>query len=222
MKNIYFLLLLIIFSSCNKKTVLLPEIENANITEILDVSPAYLFYDITKPDSVDLNRKNLISTTNWLVNVDKRLTLNQAIPHITFLQEKKKNSSHKNVNARNYFTCNDTSIKNLGFIDFTDVNYRQDKFIPEQGFYDQSISINVTSSDSLYFSYSTTQSSPLIKFHKNNLSEEIKSELKDHETVMIHIMFNKYLTFQDYIGFKSILLELDLPNVSISSEEFIY
>ena len=31
---------------------------------------------------------------------------------------------HKNENARNFYTCNDTSIKNLGFIDFTEVYYK--------------------------------------------------------------------------------------------------
>jgi len=51
------------------------EVENAEITEVLDVSPAYIFYDETQPDSTLFNRKNLIGTTNWLVNVDKRLTL---------------------------------------------------------------------------------------------------------------------------------------------------
>ncbi len=102
MKNAYLLILfLATFSSCNKKIVLLPEIQTASITEIIDVSPAYLFYDETQPDSVELNRKNLISTTNWLVNVDKRLTLKQAIPHIKFLQEKKRNSKmHKNESAK--------------------------------------------------------------------------------------------------------------------------
>ncbi|MEJ2113365.1 MAG: hypothetical protein P8X62_06655 [Flavobacteriaceae bacterium] len=125
MKNVFVLILLLVsFSSCDKKTILLPEVQNAKISEVIDVSPAYIFYDITKPDSTDFNRKNLIGTTNWLVNVDKRLTLKQAIPHIQFLQDKRRNSKmHKNENARNYFTCNDTARNNLGFIDFTDVVY---------------------------------------------------------------------------------------------------
>ncbi len=38
----------------------LPEIENAAITEVLDVSPAYIFYDESQPDSTLLNRKNLM------------------------------------------------------------------------------------------------------------------------------------------------------------------
>ncbi len=124
MKNVSLLVILLLIFSCGKdKIVQLPEINHSEISEINDVSAAYLFYDETLPDSLEFNRKNLISTTNWLVNVDKRLTLKQAMPHIKFLQEKKQNAGHKNDNAKNYFTCNDTSKKNLGFIEFTDVVY---------------------------------------------------------------------------------------------------
>ena len=50
------------FWSCaNEKTIQLPEINGAKITELQDVSAAYLFYDETQPDSLELNRKNLIS-----------------------------------------------------------------------------------------------------------------------------------------------------------------
>ncbi|RZV67419.1 MAG: hypothetical protein EX254_02975, partial [Flavobacteriaceae bacterium] len=126
--------LIILCLSCGRdRVILLPEIENAKITNVKDVSPAYLFYDEYKEDSVELNRKNLIITTNWLVNVDKRLTLKQALPSILKLQDKKRNAKmHKNENAKNYFTCNDTAIKNLGFLDFTDVFYFQGKSETEE------------------------------------------------------------------------------------------
>lgn len=124
MKYILSLIIVFLCISCgNKKELQLPEIDSTQITEITDVSAAYLFYDETQADSVELNRKNLISTTNWLVNVDKRLTLKQAIPHIKFLQDKKKSSSHKNEKAKNYFTCHDLSKNNLGFLEFTEINY---------------------------------------------------------------------------------------------------
>ena len=125
MKRWFVLVIGLVVLSCNNERVIqLPEIENAEITEVIDVSPAYIFYDETQPDSTLFNRKNLIGTTNWLVNVDKRLTLEQAIPHIQYLQNKRKKASmHKNENAKNYFTCNDTSIKNLGFVEFTDIKY---------------------------------------------------------------------------------------------------
>lgn len=89
MKHVLVCLALIIFSACTgDKSVLLPEINGSEITEITDVSPAYIFYDETKKDSVELNRKSLIISTNWLVNIDKRLTLKQALPSIVKLQEK--------------------------------------------------------------------------------------------------------------------------------------
>jgi len=213
MKNAHLLILLLAtFSACNKKIVLLPEIQTARITDVIDVSPAYLFYDETQTDSVELNRKNLISTTNWLVNVDKRLTLKQAIPHIKFLQEKKRNAKmHKNESAKNYYTCNDTSNKNLGFIEFTDVVYLDE----------------ITK-----YSFEENSESTIINFTKKNIIindksveiENIKMYLKDLNTTETELIlnFNSSLTFQDYIHYKSLLLELDIPNVSISNEEFIY
>ena len=97
MKKLIYLLLITAFLNCSNERVLqLPEIENAEVTEVLDVSPAYIFYDETQPDSTLFNRKNLIGTTNWLVNVDKRLTLRQAIPHIQYLQN---NTLRRNANV---------------------------------------------------------------------------------------------------------------------------
>ncbi|MDX1700266.1 MAG: hypothetical protein R3250_06590, partial [Melioribacteraceae bacterium] len=98
MKYVFTILMLLMFFSCgNEKIIQLPEINQPEINEVLDVSPAYIFYNETKPDSVELNRKNLISTTNWLVNVDKRLSLRQVIPPIRYIQNKKRNAQmHKN------------------------------------------------------------------------------------------------------------------------------
>ncbi len=222
MKYIFYLIILSVFFSCGKeKTILLPEMNHSNISEIKDVSPAYLFYDETKTDSVELNRKNLISTTNWLVNVDKRLTLKQAIPHIKFLQEKKKNSSHKNENAKNYFTCNDTSKKSLGFIEFTYINYNTEN--PKMIFSDisnlkhseniHSINFRGDEDVSIFLGY-------YIKTNKSNL----KNEIKKLDTVMGRLIlnFHKNLKFQDYITYKSLLLDIDLDYLSISNQEFIY
>ena len=213
--------LLVLFGCVNKKSVLLPEIQNATITEITDVSPAYIFYDKTKPDSLELNKGNLIISTNWLVNVDKRLTLKQVIPSIIKLQDKKRNSSHKKESARNYYSCNDVSIKNLGFIDFTDVIYlvnneevRKDiknnyDFLvtgPENGL----MSINLE----------------IDNLHKNYKIDEIESVFKqgflaEIENKTISFTFIQELTFQDYITFKSKLSQLNLENTIINNEEYI-
>jgi len=216
MKGLIYLFVITIFLSCNNERVLeLPEIENAEITEVLDVSPAYIFYDETQPDSTLFNRKNLIGTTNWLVNVDKRLTLKQAIPHIQYLQDKRKKASmHKNEAAKNYFTCNDNSIKNLGFIEFTDVNYSDSSEISQDN---KTCIMTVNSFKEITFSSSSDLN---ISFSKENFSSVLpvlKSEFG--ESIKLILSFNESLSFQDYITIKSNLATFQN---SISNNEFIY
>ncbi|MCX7551969.1 hypothetical protein [Xanthomarina sp. F2636L] len=219
MKYFQIAMLLLLMSCNNEKVVQLPEINQSDISEILDVSPAYLFYDETKEDSVELNRRTLIITTNWLINVDKRLTLKQAIPKIIYLQDKKRNAElHKNEEAKNYYTCHNTSINNLGFIEFTNVYYieKQPSIIDLKTneyaivFHDTSnIEINSSNTDS----FKTSKASLL-----NDLDQVIS---KNSESVTLHLFFNNNLSFQDYISFKSKLNTLKDKNVTIANEEFI-
>ncbi len=219
----------VLFSCGNERILQLPEIKNASLTEIHDVSHAYLFYDETKKDSIELNRKNLISTTNWLVNVDKRLTLSQAIPKITFLQDKKRNAKmHKNENAKNYFTCNDTSIQNLGFIEFTDVNYITDidnyksnnKPIDDNSrfvmihFFNNGL-FRITE---IYENQQTMDNTLEIESHYNS---DLFSDYRKHKN-QIHLSFDKMMSFQKYISLKH-SLDAYLNEMSvISYDELIY
>lgn len=223
MKYLSLLFLLCLLSCGNEKTVQLPELTHSEINEIKDVSAAYLFYNETQPDSVELNRKNLISTTNWLINVDKRLTLEQAIPKITFLQDKKRNAEvHKNEAAKNYYTCNNTSIKNLGFLEFTDVVYHTNKtdFIlnneePTDFSYIMVLNlntINVVSSDN-----------KIINTSLKTLPNIIKDSIQNTglKTTLI-LGFEKQLSFQDYITFKSLVSDLKSETLIIDTNEYIY
>jgi len=217
----YFILLItmfFVFSCGNKKVLHLPEIDYSEISDITDVSHAYLFYDETQKDSVELNRKNLISSTNWLINVDKRLTLKQAIPHLKFLQEKKKNSSHKNKEAKNYFSCNDTSRQNLGFIEFTDVVYFNDT-----SGYDKEL--NSDDASMLVFNLNDiriiTSDNKVFQTDKSSLIKTI-TNLFNLNKGLIYLEFKDSLTFQEYISIKSVIEKLDSENITISNNEFIY
>ncbi len=227
LKQTLFLIPILIFFSCGKEKIIqLPETDSSDITEITDVSVAYLFYDETKKDSIELNRKNIISTTNWLVNVDKRLTLKQAIPSIVFLQNKKRNAEvHKNEGAKNYFTCSNPNIQNLAFIEFTDVvyhmessekHYKKASNIPVH----KRIIIDFISSNKITYS---SLSDDIFSEASNNkaLINDIKNILtKGNDEIILN--FNQNLTFQDYITYKSLLLKLNLNNITISNNEFIY
>ena len=237
MKNILFVLILFGCISCGKdKVIQLPEISHSKISEITDVSAAYIFYNETQPDSAELNRKNLISTTNWLVNVDKRLSLKQVIPHIKFLQEKKGSSSHKNEKAKNYFTCSDTSAKNLGFIDFTDVVYHNDLTrLFNRKFTDNPTSeilIHVIAPDSIRIHFTADQNENIGTTRYSN-KENLKKDLSDivfhgisedlKETgVILYPGYHENLSFQDYITIKSILSAFKSDALTISNNEFIF
>ncbi|WP_340154431.1 hypothetical protein [uncultured Winogradskyella sp.] len=236
MRLIYLLLILFCFSCNSERVLLLPEIENAEVTEVLDVSPGYIFYDETQPDSTLLNRKNLIITTNWLINVDKRLTLRQAMPHIKFLQDKKRNAEmHKNEDAKNYFSCSDTSIGNLGFLEFTDVNYELIHVSRD------SIRFHAAKSNlaetSVISELLTPESYLVIKKENKadfeNLISPILQQKKDSALALpdenmkilgfsINIYFDKNLSFQDYISIKSKFEKLNTDKLKIITNEFIF
>jgi len=231
MRYIYLLIVLCCFNCNNERTLFLPEIENTEITEVLDVSPAYLFYDETQPDSTLLNRKNLISTTNWLINVDKRLTLEQAIPKITLMQNKKRNAKmHKNEAAKNYFTCNATSINTLGFIEFTDIYFISEsseeyynKSTDKKGLSNQII-LDVKDLNDISL-FNPNLLNPTIK--KSNLEQLINTihllfESENFTTATLTLNLRKDLSFQKYISVKSKLKKLTSKNMTVDKNEFIY
>ncbi|WP_304142127.1 hypothetical protein [Mesoflavibacter zeaxanthinifaciens] len=206
---------LFLWSCNNEKVIQLPEVEHAKITKILDVSPAYIFYNETQPDSVELNRKNLIISTNWLFNVDKRLTLEQAIPKIKFLQDKKRNAKmHKNEAAKNYYTCNDSSIKNLGFIEFTEVNYVEE-INPKNNSIIAINSLNDITVQHQDLKLSEVNIDDLIIQLENNFSNS-----EENTGLTLHL--NKKLKFQDYITVKNKLQNLNFETIVIDNNEYIF
>jgi hypothetical protein len=72
------------------------------------ISPIYIFLEQRKDTLAEVNRKNSIISTNWILNVDKRLPLRLVIPEIMKLQQKKREEAHKNENAENYYSYADT------------------------------------------------------------------------------------------------------------------
>ncbi|EGV43598.1 hypothetical protein BZARG_2618 [Bizionia argentinensis JUB59] len=221
MKYFKFLIPLLFIACNNEKVILLPEVEQSNIHEVLDVSPAYLFYDSTAVNNIELNRKNLIITTNWLVNVDKRLTLKQLIPKIQFLQNKKRSSElHKNEDAKNYYSCNDTSIKNLGFVEFTDVYYHtKDSVVSSKKAW------NSLEENSLKLQVESLKSIGLPDGENTINLQQLVSDLKNSsisETTYMVLNMSESLTFQEYISLKSALLSVVSEKLILDTNEFIY
>lgn len=209
MDRMTFALLMLMALSCNnRRTVQLPEIQNADVVAVFDHSPAYIFYDTLQPNGVVLQRNSLISTTNWLVNVDKRLTLEQAIPKIDFIQTKKRNAKmHRNEAAKNYYTCHDTAIKNLGFLEFTDIYYHAEPVAD-------------------YVKSQNLKSYLTIDFYSDSIlfeNQKIKLDtLKVPDTLKLFPRFDKTLNFQQYIDFKVMINKLDTLKIHLDNDEFLF
>ncbi|MDN3664199.1 hypothetical protein ACFFU1_16905 [Algibacter miyuki] len=226
MKNIVPLLILLFLFSCgNEKVLQLPEINHSEISEINDVSVAYLFYDETQPDSLELNRKNIINTTNWLINVDKRLKLKQVIPKISFLQKKKVSAGHQKEGVKNYFTCHDTSTKSPGFIEFTDITYHQNsvsEYLETASTSEKikhAIQVNINESQEITI-INSVLNSPTINTSKNNLITDLNRV--DIKNGQIYLSFHENLLFQEYITYKMLFDKVGFDKTTISQEEFIF
>jgi hypothetical protein len=125
MKYYTLIILFILFSCGNKEDILLPKSNMTIISDVKDHSPIYIFFRTKGKDTLaEVNRKNSIISTNWLLNIDKRLPLRLVIPEVMKLQEKKRSEiAHKNELAENYYSYADSIGKNLAFLPFTKVYY---------------------------------------------------------------------------------------------------
>jgi hypothetical protein len=211
MKKLVVLGCLWVVCSCQNKEVLLPKAGETIVADIQDHSPIYFFFKVEDKDTlIEVNRKNSISSTNWLFNIDKRLPLRLVIPEIKKLQNKKEGSMHKSETSENYFTYTDTTKKNMAFLPFTKLRF---KFEKPDG--------NLT----------------IVSFDENNLvhykeevfsKDELNHFLNDSSKqapIKIIFCFSKKLSFGKYIQDKLFLknLEITNKNVTIShTKEYIY
>ena len=211
MKKIIVALLLLSLFSCQKKEVLLPQLDETIVADVKDHSPIYMFFETNGKDTlIDVNRSNSISSTNWLFNIDKRLPLKLVIPEIQKLQAKKEKSAHKSETAENYFTYMDKKKKTLAFLPLVEVEYVLDN--PTLGM------------NTLYF-----KADGKMYFNKQQLSEqELEKYLNDlliESEREIFIGYDKNLSFENYLKnrLKSKKIVIKKLGLSINyAKEFIY
>ncbi|WP_353084373.1 hypothetical protein [Flavobacterium sp.] len=127
----YFLGLLLVFGmlSCDgNKEVQLPKADKTIVADVQEHSPIYIFFKVEGKDTIaKVNRKNSISSTNWIFNIDKRLPLHLVVPELIKLQAKKDGSMHKNEASKNYFSYANEVKKTMAFMPFTMVKFLMKK-----------------------------------------------------------------------------------------------
>ena len=210
MKYFTLIVLFTLFSCGNKEDILLPKANTSIVKNVDDLSPIYIFFRTKGKDTLaEVNRKNSIISTNWILNVDKRLPLRLAIPEIMKLQQKKREEkAHKNEKAENYYSYADTIGKNLAFIPFTNVYYKIEK--PKSG-----VAVFFTKNNEILVDDIVVKQEEL-QTYLNKLPSSTSNQYV--------FCFDKNLNFGSYIQNKIFINSLKLPSseFNIKQEEFVF
>ena len=215
MKYFTLIIVLILFSCGNKEAVLLPKSDVSIVKDVQDHSPIYIFFKTEGKDTIaDVNRKSSIISTNWILNIDKRLPLKLVIPQVMKLQEKKRTEkAHKNENAENYYSYADSIGKNLAFLPFTKVYYKMEiANNRSQLYFKKNGTVQYTEKENYFFP-------------KNELGKFLDS-LIINPKAQITFSFDKNMSYGEYIQSKILLEKLVLKQEGLvflnKEQEFIF
>ena len=210
MKYCSLILVFMLLSCGNKEDILLPKSNVTIISDVKDHSPIYIFFRTKGKDTLaEVNRKNSIISTNWIINIDKRLPLRLVIPEVMKLQEKKRSEvAHKNELAENYYSYADSIHKNMAFLPFTKVYYKMEE--SKFGvivFFDKSNKVSVNN----------------VIVKRDEIQNYLNSLPSDKPNKFI-FCFDKQMSFGNYIQNKILIQSLKFPvlNVNLTNKEFVY
>lgn len=225
MKKLFILLFSFALLSCTKKEIKIPTLSEKGIQELHNHSQVWMFLAVKNNDTIaNVNRKNTISTTHWIFNIDKNLPLKAIIPSIITLQDKHENSMHSKEGMHEYFSYSDTISKKLSFLAFDGVIYKTDSVLSK--YYIKTNSNN-------YLEYNNIN----LTFNPNNVrlndTEIEKSEFKttllefidfssEGKKTMLHLNFNDKLLYQDYLFYKTMIHNFEDKNILTNKIEFIF
>ncbi len=209
MKYFSLVILFVLFSCGNREDILLPKSNVTIVSNVVDHSPIYIFFRTKENDTLaEVNRKNSIISTNWILNIDKRLPLRLVIPQVMKLQEKKRNEvAHKNELAENYYSYADSIGKNMAFLPFTKVYYKMGK----------------AHNDGVKIYFKKGSNNVLV----NSMSikkSEVAQYIYNIDYIFqpkILLIFDKEMSYDEYIQSKILIRKLDSFNKKVP-EEFIY
>ncbi|ESU20233.1 hypothetical protein FEDK69T_27450 [Flavobacterium enshiense DK69] len=206
MKKITCLFLVPLLFSCGeKKEILLPKSDVTVVKEVLDLSKVDFFFSVVNNDTLAVVNKNtVITTTNWVFNIDKRLPLKTIIPEIKKLQAKKlKRKSDEDLPKDNFYSYADSIGKNLAFIPFTKIVYREEK--PKSGL------IVFFKKDNQVFVNDSLVKRVELGRYLNNAKDSMDN---------VRFCFDKNSSFGTYIQNKLFMRTLDLKMIEFT--EFVY
>ncbi len=194
MKRTLILVSVILFSfnSCKKKNLELPIIPISGISGIMNFSEIWVFYNSTEEKrKAVINKNNTISTTNWIINIDKRLTMKEVVPILEMIKTKRaKKSIHSAEGALNYLSYANEKDKNISLFSNDSIQYM---LLDKSGFDELSYHYNadyILKLNELNFEINDTA------YEYNKFNKELFDSLSPEK---IHFFFHSNITYNRYL-----------------------
>ena len=225
MKKLLFILIPLALFSCNKKELKVPVLAVKGIQELQDHSQIWMFFEIKDNDTIaNINRKNTISTTHWIYNIDRKLPLKAIIPSISKFQYKHANGIHSKEGRFDYFSYADTISDKLSFIKFDGVVFKQDSVLSKTYINENSDSYLNYNNISLTFNPKNTWINDA-KMEDGELTTTLLEFIdfsSEGAKTMLHLNFNQDLLYQDYLFYVTLIKSISNPGILINNLEFIF
>lgn len=225
MKKFTVLLVLVISVSCSKKEIKIPTLGIEGIQEVYDHSQVWMFFDTNKADTIaNINKKNTISSTNWIYNIDKNLPLKTIIPSIIKLKYKHANGIHSKKGKHDYFSYSDTISKKLSFIEFDNLTFKTDSILSKLYIKDHALNYVTYNNINLTFNPSNTWINDA-KMEKGELRTTLPEFIEfssEGKQTMLHLNFNENLLYKDYLHYLTLIQSIKNNSILINDIEFIF
>lgn len=222
-------LMLASFIACNlDQKVMLPQGETSEIVEMKDHSPIYIFYKTSNNDTIaEVNKNNIISTTNWIFNIDKRLPLQKVVPElVTFFKKKRGASTHKNEESAMYFSYSDSVHQNLAFSPIKNTEYSEKiyhskmyiKQYPKFHIPYENVSIDFKKNGKIIINDQLISALELKKYIQDFIVFS-----SENRPILLYLNFDEAILYGDYLKNKLLINSLlQEDKIYLSKQEFIY
>lgn len=215
MKNLIFLLsFFFLFNSCKKKTIQLPQVAVPGISDIYNHSQIWVFYKQDKDEiKAEINKNNTISTTHWIINIDKRLTLSSVVPALNMIKAKRaKKSVHSAEGMNNYLTYSNIQDNKIAMFSMDGIQYMM---LPKSEIHE------IINKESCKHTIEFDQNFIHIDGEKIQTKDWDKPKLESITDGCLQLIFNENITYQQYMEYRLQISSVLSDKVQIETVEFI-